>query len=360
MIRLDVKQFSIEKLVKRAAEILESGGMVVYPTETCYGMGVDATNERAVEKLLLYKRRREGKPLSVMVASEHDAEKLVELSSSAKNLYKRFLPGPMTVISRVRKNVVAKEVASEMNTLGIRISSHPLALALARYFKKPITATSANASNKRKPYSIEDLLKPLSKRQVGLIDMVLDYGELPRQETSTVVDTTIVSQMVLRPGAIKAFGEANKLVTKSLSDTKRLAQTLMLKNWDEIKGKGLVVGLVGKLGVGKTVFAKGVGKFFKIFEPIVSPSYSLINEYEYDRHGVSGIFYHLDVWRLTGIQEIKQLRIAEMLGAGNVVVVEWVDKSMKYIESIAEKKKVKFIKIMIEEVDEKVRQFRIM
>jgi L-threonylcarbamoyladenylate synthase len=81
-------------------EILAQGGLVLFPTETTYGAGVDATNQLAVNKLLAYKSRREGKPLSVLVANPEMAGKFVEINDQAQQLYDQFLPGPVTVISK--------------------------------------------------------------------------------------------------------------------------------------------------------------------------------------------------------------------------------------------------------------------
>ncbi|OGJ41784.1 MAG: threonylcarbamoyl-AMP synthase, partial [Candidatus Pacebacteria bacterium RIFOXYB1_FULL_44_10] len=142
--------------LSQVVHILSSGGMIIYPTETTYGLGVDATNERAVQKLLQYKKRRDGKPLSIAVADIQMAEKYVVLNNVARNVYKQFLPGPVTVISS-GKHRVATFVESNHGTLGIRISSYPLVNEIVYAFGKPITATGANASDQKRPYSIVDV-----------------------------------------------------------------------------------------------------------------------------------------------------------------------------------------------------------
>ncbi|MDP4030857.1 MAG: Sua5/YciO/YrdC/YwlC family protein, partial [Patescibacteria group bacterium] len=98
--------------LNQAAKVLRAGGLIIYPTETCYGAGVDATNQAAVDKLLRYKTRREGRPLSVAVSDKTMASKYVKLNTSAINLYKNFLPGPLTVVSAGRHKL-AKGVESE-------------------------------------------------------------------------------------------------------------------------------------------------------------------------------------------------------------------------------------------------------
>ena len=120
-------------IISQAVKILKAGGLVIFPTETCYGAGVDTTNQKAVNKLLAYKTRREGKPLSIAVTDEKMASKYVKLNPTAKNLYQKFLPGPLTVVS-AGKHKVAKGIESEMGTLGVRISSYPLVNKIIKKF----------------------------------------------------------------------------------------------------------------------------------------------------------------------------------------------------------------------------------
>lgn len=135
--------------VKSAVEVLASGGLVIYPTETIYGIGADALNPGAIVKLAKYKQRPLGKPYSIAVSDIKMAEKYVTLNESARNIYKEFLPGPVTVVS-TGKHVVAQGVESETGTLGIRIPDYKLVIDIVKSFGKPITSTSANASYKKK------------------------------------------------------------------------------------------------------------------------------------------------------------------------------------------------------------------
>ncbi len=349
---------NIEEVINLACKILTDGGLVVYPTETCYGLGADATNKKAIEKLLSYKRRREGKPLSVLVSNQRMAEEYVELNESAKNFYQRFLPGPMTVVSKSKGKVV-KDVESEMGTLGIRISANELAMELAKKYGKAITATSANPSYKKKPYSIESLLSTLPEKQKEKIDLIIDAGTLPKKESSTVVDTTLLGDMVLRKGAINLGKDSFETISKSEKETKKLAETLVLKYWNSLRKRGLVLALFGDLGVGKTIFAKGVGKYLKIKEEIVSPSYNLANEYEWGRNEVTGKFYHLDPWRMASFSDFLKLGFEQMLGANNLVLIEWASKYEKEIEEYCREKKVKLVKVFMEEIGEERRKIEV-
>jgi len=335
---LEVANVSTKQVVDQTIEILNAGGLVIFPTETTYGAGVDATNPRAVKKLLRYKSRREGKPLSIAVTSKQMAKKYVELNDQAQKLYEQFLPGPITVVSK-GKNKVAPGVESEFGTLGIRIPNHPLILKLLRKFKKPITATSANVSGKKRPYTINDILKNISTKQKKLIDLVLDVGELPVNPPSTVIDTTLSSPTVFRHGSTHASTKSSKNQTtnyqsKNVKETMSIAGKLCLKHWDKIKTTGLLIGLNGSLGAGKTIFAKGVAQFLQIRETITSPTYSFIEEYGYNRHGFKGKFFHLDVWKVGSEEEFQKLKVKDMLQRKNVIVIEWWDQVAGWTDNV--------------------------
>ena len=344
-------------VTNQAVKTLKNNGLVIYPTETCYGAGVLATSQPAIDKLLAYKTRREGKPLSIAVTNNTMASKYVTLNTSAKNLYQKFLPGPLTVISR-GLNKVAKGVQSETHTLGIRIPDYPLITKIVKTLGQPITATSANASYKKRPYSIKDILDNTSQKQQNLIDLIIDAGTLPKRPPSTVVDTTLDDPLILRKGGseLQALADANfigtsskpkKLTTKSPQDTINLAKTLMLKNWNHLQKHPLLFLLIGDLGAGKTKFAKGIGQFLKISNPITSPTYTIEKEYPYTRHSISGLFLHLDLWRLQNLEELDQLKLNSRLLPKNVIAIEWASRTLKPIFSLARQSKAKIISIQI-------------
>lgn len=329
MIIIDTASNNNTSIINQAVKVLKAGGLVIFPTETTYGAGVDATNQTAVDKLLAYKSRREGKPLSIAVADQHMAEQYVELNDSARKTYQRFLPGPVTVISKSRGRV-AVGVESEFGSLGIRIPDYDLVLELVRAFGKPITATSANASGKKRPYTIADILNNISQKQKDLIDLVLDARELPHNPPSTIVDTTLSTPVVFRQGAIhqNQVGKTTsthqpKLISKSETETQQIAGKLLLQHWTTIVDKGLVIGLNGSLGQGKTVFAKGAAKFLQIEEDTTSPTYTYIEEYPYQRYQTKGTFYHLDLWKVATQQNFDTLEIDTLVQPGNVIIIEW-------------------------------------
>ncbi len=326
MKHIRVTQDNHDQVIAQAVEVLNQGGLVLFPTETTYGAGVDATNQQAVHKLLSYKSRREGKPLSIAVPNIQAAEQYVELNDSARELYQRFLPGPVTVVSKSSGTVV-DGVASEFNTLGVRIPDYPLMLELLQTFDKPITATSANGSGKPRPYTVETILEHLSEKQKGLIDLIIDAGELPKNPPSTVIDTTLSTPVTMRQGATQLKNAIDKdettLTTHSEQETKDLAGKIVLKHWSDITENGLVIGLDGDLGTGKTIFTKGIADFLQITEPLTSPTYTYLHSHDFTRHGVPGSLHHLDVWKVDTKEQFELLEIPSLLQPNNVIVIEW-------------------------------------
>lgn len=342
----------IATVLAETQKVLAAGGLVLFPTETTYGAGVDATNPEAVAKLLAYKSRREGKPLSIAVTDLAMAEPYLEINDQARQLAGQFLPGPVTIVCK-GKGIVAPGVESEFGTLGIRIPDYPLILELLAAYGKPITATSANGSGEKRPYTIQDIFDGLSEKQKRLIDLVLDAGELPHNPPSTVIDTTLSTPITLRSGEISLTNsKETTLTSKNENETKELAQRLVLKYWNNIKETGLVIGLDGALGSGKTIFTKGVAEFLQISETITSPTYSYIQEYEFERHGVAGKLYHLDLWRVESEEEFKRLELESLITPNAVVVIEWVSQVWPWLETMLAEHHQPFIHLKIEETND--------
>jgi len=316
-------------IIKIVSDCLKNDGLVIYPTETVYGIGASAVSAKAINKLLKYKGRREGKPLSIAVTDKDMAEKYVEINEQALKFYKNFLPGPFTVISK-SKNQVDPRINSEFGTLGIRIPDYTLIIDIIKDFGQAITSTSANASGKKRPYKIQDILDGLSEKQKSLIDLIIDAGELPKNEPSIVVDTTLSTPIALR-GSLKN-NEGEILWSNNENETIELAGRLLLNHLNEIQKTGLIIALNGQLGMGKTIFAKGVAKFLGIKETINSPTYSYMNEYPYKRLKTKGVFYHVDAWKIDSQEELTFLKIEKLIKKNNVVVVEWFEQIAKWLK----------------------------
>jgi len=352
-----------EKLIiKKALEVLKKGGLFVFPTETCYGLGADATKPAAIKKLYSYKTRREGKPLSIAVADIKMAKKYVEINEIAENLYQNYLPGPITVISQGLGKVV-RGVESEYGTLGIRIPDYKLVLEIVKNFGKPFTATSANMSYLPKPYDVETLIKNTPAKNLKLIDLIIDAGKLPHRETSTVVDTTMNSLNVMRAGKINLAKKSAKRAglsaqTNSAEQTVDFGSLNMLKYIDEPLDKPLVFFLMGELGAGKTQFSKGLAHELNIKEIIKSPTFTILNEHDYKFGQRQGKFIHADTWRIENLKDLETIGLNQYFAPGNVIAIEWADKFSRDLEKKIKKAGGKIIKVVFEHTAEEGRDIK--
>jgi len=322
-------------------EVLQKGGLVIMPTETLYGAFVDATNPQAVEKLTKYKARPFGKPYSVAVLDQKMAEEYVKLNEIAKNLYKNFLPGPLTVVSQ-GKHRVAIGVESETGTLGIRIPDYTFVLDIVKKFGKPITATSANANCKKRPYKISDILDNLSERKKSLIDLIVDAGELPRNEPSTVIDTTLDDVAILRQGVVKLNSE-NFILSMSSENTQNFAKELWQKYEIHTGSRAIVFALDGPMGAGKTVFTKGLAKAMGIKEEITSPTYDL--EHSYNTLPNTYYLIHIDAWRMENSKELQGINFAKKITDKSIIAIEWADRVSDEIRKYSEDAIIVWVKI---------------
>lgn len=325
------------KAVDIVVSALEKGQLVFMATETVYIAAVDATNEVAVKKLVSFKNRPFGKPFSVGVTDIEMAEKYVVLNETARNLYKRFLPGPVTVVSTGKHNV-ADGVEAENGTLGIRIPDYNFFQKVCKIFKKPITATSANASYQRRPYKLSDILDNISEKQKALIDLMIDAGELPHNEPSTVIDTTLDDEgVILRQGDIK-LKDKNEVLSRSEENTQNVAKELWQKYEDYKNKRSIIFALEGQMGAGKTQFVKGLARAMGITENVVSPSYDLLNTY--------GLLTHIDTWRMINPnEELNSLDVKGLLDKNSVVAIEWADRSIEEIKNYSDDAIIIWVKI---------------
>ncbi len=326
-----------QKAISIAVDALQNGELIFMATETVYIAGVDATNEIAVKKLVSFKNRPFGKPFSVGVTDIKMASEYVVLNETAKNLYKRFLPGPVTVVSTGTHNV-ANGIEAENGTLGIRIPDYKFFQEVCKRFKKPITATSANASYQRRPYKLSDILDNISEKQKALIDLMIDAGELPNNEPSTVIDTTLDDQpVILRQGEIK-LKDKNEVLSRSEENTQNVAKELWQKYEDYKNKRSIIFALEGQMGAGKTQFVKGLAKAMGITENVVSPSYDLLNTY--------GLLTHIDTWRMIDPdQELQSLDIKSLLKNDSVIAIEWADRSIDEIKNYSDEAIIIWVKI---------------
>jgi len=187
-----------EKSVKRAKEILFSGGVIGMPTETVYGLAGDGTNPQAVKEIFKVKGRPSDNPLIAHVHKDYDLSRLVYIEQEyVKDLINAFMPGPLTLVMKSR-GVVCLEAVAGGETLAVRMPSHKGCQELLREVDIPLVAPSANLSKHTSPVTAEHVYNDLN----GLIPLILDGGKCLGGIESTVLDVTEKVPRILRAGLI--------------------------------------------------------------------------------------------------------------------------------------------------------------
>ena len=189
---------SEEKILTRAAEILAGSGIIAYPTETFYGLGADATNLKAIEKIFAVKGRNFKNPISLIIGQTDDVYNLVkDIPESAQKLMAAFWPGALTIVFSA-SDKVSSLLTAGTGKIGLRISSHPCAGAIVQKLKKPLTATSANLSGAPECSLASDVAHQIGDK----IDAIIDCGQTQGGKASTIIDVTCDPPTILREGAI--------------------------------------------------------------------------------------------------------------------------------------------------------------
>lgn len=184
-------------VINEAADVIKRGGLVVFPTETVYGLGADATNADAAKAIYEAKGRPSDNPLIIHIAHPADAEEYAVTSDTYYKLARHFMPGPLTVILP-KKDTIPHTVTGGLDTVAVRCPSHPVARALIEASGVPIAAPSANRSGKPSPTCAQHAIEDLS----GRVDIILDGGECEVGLESTIVKLDGEKGVLLRPGAI--------------------------------------------------------------------------------------------------------------------------------------------------------------
>lgn len=184
--------------LQEAARLLKDHEVVAFPTETVYGLGANALSTQAVQKIFQAKGRPSDNPLIVHIAHKEDLGSLVtHIPEKAKKLMEVFWPGPLTMILP-KKDGIAPEVTAGLDTVGVRMPDHPVALALISEAGLPIAAPSANRSGRPSPTTAEHVYEDLQGRVAGIVD----GGATGVGVESTVLDVTVDPPMILRPGGV--------------------------------------------------------------------------------------------------------------------------------------------------------------
>ncbi|BDU59946.1 threonylcarbamoyl-AMP synthase [Candidatus Rickettsia kotlanii] len=217
-------------MINKAVQFIKSGKVVVFPTETVYGIGADATNNEACLKIFQFKERPAVNPLIVHVSSIEQAKEIGEFDDLATKIAENFWSGPLSMVVPLKKNAnIAPSVTAGLNTIALRIPSYPVALELIRQSGIPIAAPSANPSNYISPTNAEHVTKHFKDNQEIFILAPEIYQSKYGLE-SMIIDTTTVIPTILREGVITAeiLGERLGIEVLKASETSTIKAPGML------------------------------------------------------------------------------------------------------------------------------------
>ncbi|MDF2556830.1 MAG: Sua5/YciO/YrdC/YwlC family protein [Bacillales bacterium] len=194
-----VENISEDPKIIEASRLLSNRELVAFPTETVYGLGANALDSEAVKKIYIAKGRPSDNPLIVHISNKDDLEKYVEeIPKKSKILIDKFWPGPMTLVFKKKEGVFPDEITAGLDTVAIRMPSHPVALALIENSKVPIAAPSANLSGRPSPTTAKHVTEDLFGKVAGIVD----GGKTGIGLESTVIDVTGEVPIILRLGGI--------------------------------------------------------------------------------------------------------------------------------------------------------------
>jgi len=180
---------------EKAASVLRNGGVVVYPTETLYGIGALATNETSVERVFEIKGRPPVSPIPVLGKDRGMLEEVAEFNDQARLLAEKFWPGPLTLVLK-DKGKLPKLITAETGKIAVRVSAHMFVSKLFNELEGPLTSTSANPSGGGNLHNFINIYRTFN----GHVELIIDSGNIPTSKGSTVVDVTTTPPEILRQG----------------------------------------------------------------------------------------------------------------------------------------------------------------
>jgi len=186
------------KNIQEASKIVKNGGLVVYPTDTVYGLGCDPFNVRAVEKIFKVKGERKEKPLPILASDIKFIEKIAHINETTRKIAEKHWPGPLTLVVP-KKTVLPNIVTCGLASVGVRIPNHKVAIQLIGLCDGLLVGTSANKTGEKSPKTAREANKQLGKQ----VAIVLDDGPTPLGQESSIVDLTSKKPKMLREGPIK-------------------------------------------------------------------------------------------------------------------------------------------------------------
>ncbi|MCK5084827.1 MAG: threonylcarbamoyl-AMP synthase [Candidatus Pacebacteria bacterium] len=190
----------IGKISKTATEILESGGVIVYPTDTLYGLGVNAFNEGAIIKVQEIKKQDRDKPISVIVRDIKMARRITCIDSKVEKILNKIWPGPITIVLR-KKDIISDVLTGNRETVAIRIPDNEFISMLMEKIDFPITATSANISGEKNLLKSTEIVEKF-KNSSPCPDIFINAGNIKDPTASTIIDLTTATPKILRMGVV--------------------------------------------------------------------------------------------------------------------------------------------------------------
>ena len=215
----DIESSKSKESIKLAAEIIKNGGLVVFPTETVYGLGGNGLDAEAAKKIYAAKGRPSDNPLIIHIAQPEEAEKYCFTNEYFYRLAKAFMPGPLTVILP-KRDIIPSSVTGGLDTVAIRVPSHEIARALIKEAGIPIAAPSANISGRPSPTKASYVAEDMN----GRVDMIIDGGDCEIGLESTIIKLEGGKAILLRPGAITS--DALKCVCESVEIAHSVSEAL--------------------------------------------------------------------------------------------------------------------------------------
>lgn len=198
IINIDCEDVSLD-VVEKAATVLKNNGLVVYPTDTAYGIAANSFSEKALNKLYTLQNRSFEKPTHVVVKDWEMIELVSRPDKNAYRLYEEFFPGPLTMILQKNEDLVPDMLTGNLETIGVRIPDNSFTQTLSNFLPFPYTTPSANRTGEKTPYSVKEVENVLD---LSLVDLVIDAGELLYEKPSTLVDLTKKPFEIVREGPI--------------------------------------------------------------------------------------------------------------------------------------------------------------
>lgn len=189
---------NLKDQIELAVSYLLQGRLIIFPTDTVYGIGCDMYNSEAVKNIFLAKGREFGKPLTAHVGTIEQIQMVAKTENTLfAKLYEAFLPGPLAIILP-KKSQVSNLVSGDLDTISIRFPDCSVSIELAKLLGRPITATSANLSGCPAPIDVADISKELFKK----VEFIISLGKTKYQKESTIIDLTLENPTIRRVGAV--------------------------------------------------------------------------------------------------------------------------------------------------------------